>query len=177
MENEVKTLDWSDDIAELLPVDLAAAATELRAPARLLEYRPGRHVAFPPHTTVALVDSPAVVPVPGVPYYCVGLMAWQDRQLPLLDLNTLLRAYPDGEPAPTGHVLVLAYQRAPNEAPDYGAVCARSLVEMVEVGDADACELPDDSDLWPWIALSCFEHRGERVPIVDTARLFGEPQA
>lgn len=154
----------------------AADAGQLRAPARLLEYRPGRFVAFAPHTTVALVDDPAVVPVPGAPYYCIGLMPWQDRQVPLLDLNVLLRAYPTGEAAPVGHVLVLAYQCAPNRPLDYGAVCARSLVQLVEVSDEQACELPNDSDLWPWIAMSCFEHQGRPVPVIDTARLFGEAQ-
>jgi hypothetical protein len=154
-----------------------ADGTQPRAPARLLEYRPGGFVAFPAHTTIALVDSPTVVTVPGSPYYCVGLMAWEGRQLPLLDLDTLLRAYPNGAPPATGHVLVLAYQSAPGQALQYGAVCARSLVRMVEVADSQGCELPGDSDLWPWIALSCFEHEGRPVPVLDTARLFGEPQA
>jgi chemotaxis signal transduction protein len=148
---------------------------ELRVAARLLEYRPGGFVAFPAHTTIALVDSPPVVVVPGAPYYCVGLMAWEGRQLPLLDLDTLLRAYPAGEPS-TGHVLVLAYQSAPGRALDYGAVCARSLVRMIEVADSQACELPRDSDLWPWISMSCFEHEGRAVPVLDTARLFAPPQ-
>jgi chemotaxis signal transduction protein len=115
------------------------------------------------------------VVVPGAPYYCLGLMAWEGRQLPLLDLDTLLRAYPAGEPS-TGHVLVLAYQSAPGRALDYGAVCARSLVRMIEVADSQACELPRDSDLWPWIAMSCFEHEGRAVPVLDTARLFAPPQ-
>jgi len=155
--------------------DEAAPPAELRVTARLLEYRPGGFVAFPAHTTIALVDSPPVVPVPGTPYYCVGLMAWEGRQLPLLDLDTLLRAYPATEPS-TGHVLVLAYQCAPGRALDYGAVCARSLVRMIEVADSQACELPHDSDLWPWIAVSCFEHEGRAVPVLDTARLFAPPQ-
>jgi len=172
----VKDLDWIDDTGER-PMDLDAGACDQRAPARLLEYRPGRYVAFAPHATVALVDSPDIVAVPGAPYYCLGLMAWQDRHLPLIDLDTLLRAYPNGREPPTGHVLVLAYQRAANEPLEYGAVCARSLVATVEVSDSDARELPDDSDLWPWIALSCFEHRGQPVPVIDTARLFAEPQS
>ncbi len=175
-ESEVKELDWSDATGDLSG-GVALAAREVRASARLLEYRRGGFVAFPPHTTVALVDSPPVVAVPGAPYYCVGLMAWQDRQLPLIDLNTLLRAYPGGEAPPTGHVLVLAYQREPNQPLEYGAVCARSLVHLVEVTDDRACELPDDSDLWPWIARSCFEHQGRPVPVLDTARLFAQPQS
>ncbi len=39
-------------------------------------------------------------------------------------------------------------------------------------GDAMACELPADHDLWPRLALSCFVHEGRPVPILDTERLF-----
>lgn len=154
---------------------LPDAAEELRAPARLLEYKRGSFVAFAAHATIGLVDNPAVVPVPGAPFYCLGLMPWQGRQLPVLDLNTLLRAYPEADSPPAGHVLVLAYQSAPGGALQYGAVCAPWLVRMVEVIDSQSCELPVDSDLWPWISLACFEHEGHAVPILDTSRLFGPP--
>lgn len=161
----------------IAPLPEPGEADEPRAPARLLEYKWGAFVAFPAHTTIALIDNPPVVTVPGAPYYCLGLIEWQGRRLPLVDLNALLRAYPDGEPATGGHVLVLAYQSAPGAALEYGAVCARLLVRMVEVADSQRCELPRDSDLWPWIALSCFEHEGHAVPVLDTRRLFAQPQS
>jgi chemotaxis signal transduction protein len=158
---------------QLLP---EPAPQETRTPARLLEYKRGAFVAFPAHTTVGLIECPPVIVVPGAPYYCRGLIAWQDRRLPLLDLGTLLRAYPEPNEPPIGHVLVLAWQGAPGQPLDYGAVCARSLVRMIEVADSQQCDLPGDSDLWPWISLSCFEHEGHSVPVLDTARLFGDPQ-
>lgn len=163
-------------IEDHAPPEATAAAPVASAPARLLEYRRGGFVAFAPHATIALVDSPPVVPVPGAPYYCVGLIPWQDGHVPLLDLHTLLRACPGAESAPLGHALVLAWQSAPGAPLQYGAVCARSLVQMIEVTDAQACELPSDSDLWPWLAIACFEHAGQAVPVVDTARLFAELQ-
>ena len=153
-----------------------APSGEPRAPARLLEYKRGCFVAFPAHATIGLIDSPTIVAVPGTPYYCLGLMAWQGRQLPLLDLNTLLRAYPENEQPPAGHVLVLAYQSAPGQPLQYGAVCAPWLVRMIEVADSQQCELPGDSDLWPWISVSCFDYEGHAVPVLDTSRLFARPQ-
>ncbi len=169
--------------AQLMQEDPVAAFAALppveRAPARLLEYKRGSFVAFPAHTTIALIDNPPVVEVPGAPYYCLGLIAWQGRRLPLLDLNVLLRAYPDSQAQAqaAGHVLVLAYQGAPGQPLEYGAVCARLLVRMVDVADRQACELPRDSDLWPWVSLSCFEHEGHAVPVVDTRSLFAQPPA
>ncbi len=150
------------------------AAAGCRAPARLLEYKRGSFVAFPPHTTIALVESPPVSAVPGSPYYCLGLMPWEQRWLPVLDLGTLLRAYAGPRVTVPGHVLVLAWQAAPGRPLDYGAVCAPLLVRMIEAGDSDECALPQDSDLWPWISLACFGHEGHRVPVLDTARLFGQ---
>lgn len=166
--------EFSQSIAPAAaPMAAEMGAGEVRAPARLLEYKRGCFVAFAAHATIGLVDNPTVVPVPGAPYYCLGLMPWQGRQLPLLDLNTLLRAYPDTDAPPAGHVLVLAYQGAPGEPLEYGAVCAPWLVRMVEVGDSQQCDLPGDSDLWPWISLSCFDHEGHAVPVLDTSRVFG----
>ncbi len=158
------------------PPDAADGSAPFTAPARLLEYRRGGFVAFAPHTTMALVEAPQLTPVPGAPYYCAGLIPWQDGQVPLLDLNALLLACPPSTAAPLGHALVLAWQAAPGAPLEYGAVCARSLVQLIDVSDGQACELPSDSDLWPWIAIACFEHGGAPVPVVDTARLFAELQ-
>lgn len=166
----------SSQLIALPQVPLDVVSNEVRAPARLLEYKRGCFVAFPAHATIGLIDNPKVVAVPGAPYYCLGLMPWQDRQLPLLDLNTLLRAYPDADRLPAGHVLVLAYQSAPGEPLQYGAVCAPWLVQMIEVTDSQQCDLPADSDLWPWISLSCFDYEGHAVPVLDASRVFAQPQ-
>jgi chemotaxis signal transduction protein len=164
-----QTIDVMHDEADaaLLPV-------EARAAARLLEYRRGQFVAFAAHTTIELVARPVLLVVPGSPYYCPGLMAWQGRQIPLLDLNTLLRAYADERMPAIDHVLVLAWQRAPRQPLEYGAVCAPALLQMIEVADSQQCALPTHSDLWPLIAGSCFRHAGNVVPVLDTARLFAQ---
>src|SRR5262245_49404097 len=108
--------------------DQAAPDTQPRARAQLLEYRRGRFVAFPLHTTLELLERPTAVRVPGAPYYGCGLIAWQGRHLPLIDLHTLMRAYPEDHPPHAEHALVLAYQRASGQQLEYGAVCAPSLV-------------------------------------------------
>lgn len=149
-------------------------AAEVRAPARLLEYKRGSHVAFAPHVTVGLVDQPKLVTVPGAPYYGLGLIAWGGAHIPLLDLESLLRAFPKGKTQVIGHVLVLAFQRAPGRPLEHGAVCAPHLVRTVEVADSQHCALPADSDLWPHTAIACFQFEGAAVPVLDTALLFGQ---
>jgi hypothetical protein len=146
-----------------------------RATAYLLEYSKGHYFAFPAHTGVELVEQPRVVAVPGMPYFCLGLIAWQGRQLPLLDLAKLMAGpIAQGHPPLIGHVLVLAYQTAPGRALEYGAVCAPSLISKLEVVDSQQCELPKDNDLLPRISLSCVEIDGHAVPIVDSARIFSK---
>lgn len=158
--------------ADAAPAALPADAGP-RAVARLIEYAPGRQIALPPHTTIELLENPAVVAVPGAAYYACGLLAWQGRQLPLLDLHALLRAYPGtnrtGAPR---YALVLAYQRAPRQPVEHGAISLAVLPQTVAVSDEARCELFADSDLWPLLALSCFRHEGHAVPILDTAKLF-----
>ena len=150
-----------------------------RATAYLLEYSKGHYFAFPAHTGVELVEQPRVVAVPGMPYFCLGLIAWQGRQLPLLDLDKLVAgpiAIAQGNPS-IGHVLVLAYQTAPGKALEYGAVCAPSLISKLEVVDGQQCALPADIERLPRISLSCFEYEGQAVPVLDTARIFSNPDS
>lgn len=162
----------------LTAADLASAALSVdagpRALARLIEYAPGRRVALPPHTTIELLENPAVLPVPGAAYYACGLLAWQGRLLPLLDLQALLRAHLGANrTAAPRYALVLAYQRGPRQPVEHGAISLAVLPQTVAVGDEASCELPADSDLWQLLALSCFQHEGDAVPILDTAKLFG----
>jgi hypothetical protein len=158
--------------AKLAPAALPVDAGP-RAVARLVEYAPGRQIALPPHTTIELLENPAVVTVPGAAYYACGLLAWQNRLLPLIDLHALLRAYPGANSAVAPrYALVLAYQRVPRQPVEYGAISLAVLPQTVTVSDEAQCELFTDSDLWPLLALSCFKHEGRTVPILDTAKLF-----
>lgn len=150
----------------------AATIAENKALACVLEYAAGAFVALPIHAGVELVERPRFLPVPGMPGHALGLMAWQGRQLPLIDLASYLRG--DAAPAPEqiGHVLVTAYQTARGEPIEYGAVNAPFLVRMVEVGNSQACPLPaylaDRTD----VAVACFRYQDQEVAVLDLARIF-----
>ena len=147
--------------------------TAPRAPARLLEFDRNRHVALAVHATIEIVERPEIVGVPGAAYYMLGMMRWQDRHIAVLDLCTLLNAHlKDGAPR-MRHALVVAYQTAARKPIEYAAIATIGLPQTVQVSDDAKCDLPTDGDLWPLISLSCFLHHDQRVPIVDTGRLFG----
>lgn len=150
-----------------------AAEPGLQVAARLIEYAEGRYIALPPLTTYALIEQPAVVEVPGAACYAYGLLTWQSTRLPLIDLNTLLHADAGAVPASSPrYALVVAYQSAARGPLAYGAIGLSRLPQTITIGDDAQCALPDDSKEWPRLALSCFLHKGQAVPILDTARLF-----
>lgn len=144
-----------------------------RALACLLEYARGAFVALPVHAGVELVEQPRVVAVPGMPHFALGLMAWQGRRLPLIDLGRHLEEGGAPAPVPFSHVLVVAFQTAAGQPLTYGALCAPFLVRMIEVTDSQQCPLPVSNERWPQIATSCFQYQGQPVPVLETARVFG----
>ena len=148
------------------------------AVARVIEYARGKFAALPPQTTLELIEGPRPLSVPGAARYACGLLARQDKRLPMIDLDALLhtqtrRARPE---AFFPYALVLAWQAAPGQALEQGAIGIMDLPLSVTVNDAAACDLPGDSELWPRIARACFLHGGDEehpVPIIDTSLLFG----
>jgi chemotaxis signal transduction protein len=156
----------------------ADTSSEGTALACLLPYAEHHYAALPIHSGVELVEQPRVVKVPGMPAFCLGLVSWQGKRLPLLDLQAWLG---EGSGAPDAqrcsHVLIVAYQRAVGRPIEYGALRAPWLVRMVQVRDSQQCALPPNNGRWAEIAISCFLYHGQAVPVLDPVRLFIPPQS
>lgn len=139
--------------------------------ARLISYADDCYIAFPPHATYGLIDNPEFVIVPGAARYAYGLLNWQGMRLPFLDLHALLQQVRARTTVPR-YALIIAFQNAGQL--EYGAIGVDALPLTVEVGDADQCELPGDCPLWTSLALSCFQYKGQPVPVMDSTRLFSK---
>jgi chemotaxis signal transduction protein len=149
----------------------SAAATPVTA--LLADYAPRRAVAFAPHATLELVERPVVTPVPGAAYYAHGLLRWQTRFVPVIDLHTLLRAHADAALRQPRYALVLAWQRAAGAPLEHAAIGLATPPRRLQIGaDTAASALPSDSDLWSLIANSCLRDGEQVIPIIDTSRLF-----
>lgn len=179
MDTEQQQFPGAGDSAPPEPAPCVATAAPVepepgpRAAARLIEYQRGRYIALPPHTTYALIERPTVAQVPGAARYAYGLLAWQGIRLPLIDLDALLHADTSAAlPSAPRYALVVAYQSVARGPVEYGAIGLVGLPQTIAVGDEAQCELPGDSDLWPLLALSCFQHSGQAIPILNTAILF-----
>lgn len=142
------------------------------APAQVIEYARGHHAALAPCAAVELLDQPRTAEVPGAAYYCQHLLQWRDAWLPLLNLRVLLTGYREAYLMSSRYALVVAWQSSARAPLSYGALALPFLPRVVEAQDADQCPLPTDSDLWPLLALSCFQHEGKAVPIIEVGTLF-----
>lgn len=162
-------------------LDAGALDESMRAQAEValacvLDYAPGASVALPIHAGVELVEQPRVIPVPGVPASCLGLLTWQGRQLPLIDLQRYLHAA-DGGGGITNfsHVLVVAYQTQAGRPIEYGALCAPFLIRMIQVTDGQQCQADSTNTILNTLSISWFQHQGRAIPVMDPARLFSRP--
>ncbi|MDO4795056.1 MAG: chemotaxis protein CheW [Brachymonas sp.] len=169
-----ETAPVADDAAAAMQEDDALFAPSApTAAARMVSYARGKHVAFAPHATQELIENPRCLPVPGGAYYAHGLLHWQNRHIPFIDLESLLQAYPAFDPqAPVPYALVLAYQTAPQQPLQYGAIAMTDIPSSQTVSDADFSPLPGDSDMWVELAISCFKQNGQVTPILDAAKIF-----
>jgi chemotaxis signal transduction protein len=155
------------------PQPLAPLASDIQALACVLEYRPGAYAALPIQSSVELVERPHVIPVPGnMPAFALGLMPWQGRHIPLIDIAAYLHGDPLAVDGPLEHVLVVAYQPRRNAPLEYAALCAPFLVRMSEVTNDQACSLPPYLNERRSLVLACFQYQAQVVPILDLACLF-----
>ena len=150
----------------------AADEQVLRAPARIIEYQPQKYAALPVHTTIAILECPELVAVPGAHEFGLGMLNWQDRWISVIDLGALLHGTRSMVAGAKPNVMIVAYQTAPKQALQYGGIATMSLPATISVADEQQAPLPDDSLLWPVIAASCFMHEGQAIPVLDTSRLF-----
>lgn len=143
------------------------------AKARLIRYAKG-YVAFAPHVSHQIVEDAEVIPVPLSAYYGLGLIEWQDQLVPLISLDSLIYAYPTGQQKSNlQYTIILSYTND-DGTPGYGALALLTLPTMIDVSNDSFCALPSNSDIWPSIAISCFQHAGITVPILDAKRLFSQ---
>lgn len=120
-----------------------------------------------------LVDTPSSFAVPCTPAYCRRVVLWQERLLPVMDIAVRLGA----ASAATSFLGVVGYQRQRGEHPQFGALALASPPRQLAVTDDQACRLPEENSAWRGLAISCFEHQGVPVPVLNLNRIFGSAKS
>ena len=141
------------------------------ASAWLLPLEQGLYAAVGTQEVVNLIQFPALFSVPSTPEHCHQVFVWQNQVLPALDLASWLLAKPI-QRQDQAVVAVIAYQSTAGALPQYGGLLLSTLPTQLQVDDAQASVLPDAPARWSQIAVSCFQHEGLVVPIIDLPTIY-----
>lgn len=119
-----------------------------------------------------LVETPVLEDIPQTPVHCRQVLLWEGELMPVIDLSAWLT----GQPAEGAHasVGIVGWQTQTDAAPQYGALLLSGAPQKTRVVDEQLCKLPEQPSGWESIAISCFSHDGQPIPILDVAYLFSD---
>lgn len=136
----------------------------------LLEVVPGIMVAVGQFEVIHIVDRPEYFAIPHAPKYCSSVVMWNDKIVPVLDLPSWLTGHE--QPGGPDIVAIVAYQSVHDEYL-YGGIGVSSIPALCRVTNEQFCELPDNTEKWHRISLSCFKsEKGQVVPVLNLASIF-----
>ncbi|MDH3451749.1 MAG: hypothetical protein OEN20_04960 [Gammaproteobacteria bacterium] len=143
-----------------------------RYPAWLLRADDDVTFAVAQHEMIEYLTEARVQRVPLANPYCDHLALWRDALVPILDFPRLLR----GAGVTIQRALsIVAYQPRALRPLEYLGIWVDAPPSRIAVGDDQACDLPQawhDVRFAP-LALSCFTHDDQPVPILNLAQLAG----
>ncbi|NIR32774.1 MAG: hypothetical protein GWN84_26445 [Gammaproteobacteria bacterium] len=120
-----------------------------------------------------LTEKPRTFEIPRSPPYARHVFIWQDRIVPLIDILHRIEGDPmDGH---AGTVGIVRYHPGPDEPAQLGGVRLAGVPRRTRVTDEQACALPAEAEPWRAFVVSCFEHDGGPVPVLDLPRVFAAP--
>lgn len=124
-----------------------------------------------------LSHIPKLIEVPHRPVYSRYIVAWQNQQLPLMDIRLFLTGNRGKQADSLQHSKALAgivaYHSPESGVQKYGALLLSELPVRTVVDDKQMCGLPESPDGWVALAISCFNHDDYGpVPILDLPRIF-----
>ena len=143
-----------------------------RMNAWLLDFGDGCQAAVGTRELLHLVDAPTTFKVPCTPEYCRNVVLWQERLLPVMDVAARVGTRPHNAP----FLAVIGFQQQRGEYPQFGALMLVSPPKQLAVSDEQACRLPDTSNAWRELAISCFEYQGAAVPVLNLRRIFASAE-
>jgi len=144
------------------------------ARAWLLDVAGGMRLAAGAPFVVEYLLDPETIELPRLPAHCRGVMLWRERIIPVIDLAPILAGV-EGLSGGWSRAVVLAWQDAPGQPLQYGALSVLKAPVELFVSDSDARPLPERPEILRQFAGSCFGYDDEVIAIVDVRRLFTRP--
>lgn len=140
------------------------------ATAWIVDLADGLRAAVGERDMIHLVEQPLCESIPYTPAHCCCVLLWEGEILPIMDLTLWLTGQ-SVEPT-CRSIGIVAWQTQPEAAPQYGALLFSGLPRKVQVSDEQRCDLPLQPSGWKTVAISCFRHHGQPVPILDLPLIF-----
>jgi chemotaxis signal transduction protein len=119
-----------------------------------------------------LVETPVFADIPQTPLHCQQVLIWEGELLPVVDLAAWMTGQPSGRTQAC--VGIVGWQDQPGASPQYGALLFTGIPAKVRVKDEQVCDLPERPSGWEIVAISCFSHNGQPIPILDVPLIFSE---
>ena len=136
----------------------------------LLQFGQDQRAATGERELLQLLYAPETHLVPRTPRHLSRVVLWNDRVLPVLDLDVLLGR---NEPATQIKFLaIIGYQPRPDGRLQFGALSLAAPPVRIVVGDEQGCPLPHELGTWRECFCSCFAEDGCAIPVLDLSRLF-----
>lgn len=140
------------------------------ATAWIVQLAGGWPVALGEREMTHVVERPVLQDIPQTPGHCQQVLLWEEDMLPVLDLTAWLTGQPAARAGAT--VGIVGWQEQPEAPPQYGALLFTGIPQKVRVQDNQICDLPIQPAGWASVAVSCFHHNEQAVPILDVPALF-----
>ncbi len=141
----------------------------------LLDLGHGRLAAVGEREQVHLQHEPVLHRVPATLPHAKEIVLWDNRCLPVIDIGVRV----DGRASRGAGALVgvYAYQAAGETKVQFGALSLANPPRRVVLNDPVAAALPQPRAGWRDVAISCFEHEGVAIPVLDLTKVFAAPVA
>lgn len=145
-------------------------STQQQVQARLLQISDSQAIALNVNHALEVLEQPSFIAVPESMHYAYGLMQWQARWIPLIDMGCLIEKTQVNREHNPKHALVVAYQDDTSGL-QFGAIATARLPSTITVTNQQQCSLPAETR-WQQLALSCIKINELPIPIVSISALF-----
>jgi len=158
----------------------SATRQQQSATARITKISPTQYVAFSLYSSLDVLDTPKIYPVPASAGHCLGMICWQRHWIPLIDMAALLDGSDALETADVSLVMVLLYtsEQASNPQHETASNIRMAAIALTETprnitvhADQVSQQVSGNARLQS-MSLAGFQDDGVHVPIISTDKLF-----
>lgn len=138
----------------------------------LLNLGGGQRAAVGLREVLHLAYAPQLAAIPQTPPHCSRVLVFGERLLPAWDLAAWLAIAAPGRAA--NLAAIVGYQKERRGPVQLGALLIAEPPARIMVSDENAADLPPTPTRWRAIAMSCFRHDDQQVPILDLRLMFSD---